>query len=256
VVRAGRASTKTKAAVAALALAAAALASTAQAGTKVYSPIVERGEFGIESRGDHTFDDDDTQDDAQTQIHEIEYGVTDRWQTALFGELKRPAGGALDYTGTAWENIFQLFEQGEPLIDSGIYLEYKRADDGDKPDKIESKILLEKELGRSIATVNFTFEREIGDNREPGTGFEYAARAKWRFRPYLEPSIEAFGELGAIGDFKPGREQEHRIGPVLIGTLPLAPTIAFYYELGWLFGLTGATPSGTLKWLAELEFYF
>jgi high-affinity iron transporter len=124
-------------AVAAVILASLAVPADVQAGTKVYSPIVHEGEFAFEARGDAAVDRGDTTKKTQTQIYEIEYGVTDRWQTAIFGELRKDAGGPLRYNATAWENILQLFEQGDAWVDSGLYLEYKVANQKDAADKVE-----------------------------------------------------------------------------------------------------------------------
>ncbi len=113
---------------------------------KVYSPIVEESEFGLEARGNIAIDDDDAKDGAQDQRYEIEYGVTDRWMTGIGGQLKKDAGGVLRYNTMFWENIYQVFEQGEMWLDFGVYVEYKLADDRDDPDVFEFKPLLEKEL--------------------------------------------------------------------------------------------------------------
>jgi hypothetical protein len=55
---------------------------------------------------------------------------------------------------------------------------------------------------------------------------------------------------------KPFRDQSHRLGPVILGSFPLASSVGFYYELGWLFGLTRGTPDHAVKWLGEIEFHF
>jgi len=59
-----------------------------------------------------------------------------------------------------------------------------------------------------------------------------------------------------ISETKPVDEQKHRLGPVIVGLIPVARSVNFYYELGWLFGLTQASPDHSIKWLAELEFHF
>lgn len=243
-------------AVAAVILASLAVPATVHAENKVYSPIVHEGEFAIEARGDAAVDRGDTTKKTQTQIYEVEYGVTDRWQTAIFGELRKDAGGPLRYNATAWENILQLFEQGDAWVDSGLYFEYKRADAKDAPDEVEGKLLLEKQLGQTVNTVNFIFEQQVGSHAEEDTEFGYALRTKYRWRPYLEPAIEAYGDIGEISETKPVDEQKHRLGPVIVGLIPVARSVNFYYELGWLFGLTQASPDHSIKWLAELEFHF
>lgn len=241
-----------KGAVTAVVLAALVLPGTALAGAKVYSPTVELGEFGVEIRGDARINRGET-DKVQDQIYELEYGVTPWWKTAIFAELEQERGDELGYAATAWENIFQLTEPGEAWVDTGLYLEYERGH-VESPDKLEGKLLLEKQFGPTVETVNLIVEKEVGGYSDPGAKFEYAARAKYRFKPYIEPAIEAYGDIGHID--QPPSRQEHRLGPVALGTIPLASRIALYYELGWLFGLTNASPDHSFKWLLEFEFYF
>ena len=75
-----------------------------------------------------------------------------------------------------------------------------------------------------------------------------------RCLPQFEPGFEAYGELGEVSDFLPSDEQDHRIGPVIFGALPITPTTKIQYELGYLFGLTDGSPDGTLRWQLEYEF--
>ncbi|HEX9648141.1 MAG TPA: FTR1 family protein [Alphaproteobacteria bacterium] len=224
---------------------------------KVYSPVVEEGEFAIEARGNLTFDDAADKDRAQSQRYEIEYTPNDFWHTALVGKLEQAAEGSLRYTATAWENILQLFPQGQQWLDLGVYLEYELARDRSDADAFEGKILAEKNLGRVAFTVNPTFEQEIGGDDTDSTEFKYAARVKWRWKPELEPAIEAYGDIGEIGDVKAMRAQRHQVGPVLLGTFRLTDTSKLRYEAGYLFGLTSdGSPDGAFKWLVEVEHYF
>lgn len=232
-------------------------AGPAGASHKVYSPIVIGGEFELETRGHVDFDDDDGKDGAQKQIYEIGYAFTDRWSSSIFLEVEKEPGGRLRDEAVAWENIIQIFEQGERLIDMGIYLEYEAKTRKDSPDKFEGKILLEKTMGRFIHTANIIFEKELGANADEGVELEYAWRSVYRLRPELEIAIEAFGEFGEIRDFKSGSEQEHSIGPVVMGRIKLGNKgVKLVYEAGYLFGLTRSTPDGTFKWLFEIEFPF
>ena len=247
-----------KIAAIAIPFAALALASpgTAHAEQKVYSPIVHQGEFSLEARGDTAVDRGQAEEDIQNHVYELEYGVTNRWMTALVGELAQDKGGPLRYEATGWENIYQLFEQGEAWVDSGVYFEYEHGAGSNAPDLVEGKLLLEKQLGPTVETVNFIAQKEVGTHAEEGTEFEYAARTKLRWKPYLEPAIEAFGDMGQINATKPSEMQEQRIGPVILGAIPLAGSLAFNYELGWLFGLTRGSSDQSIKWLAEIEYHF
>ena len=73
---------------------------------KVYSPIVEKGEMGIEVLGNKTIDDDDEHDDSQYHELEFEYGVTDWWATSITTSLIKPAEESLKFNIIGWENTF------------------------------------------------------------------------------------------------------------------------------------------------------
>jgi len=224
---------------------------------KVYSPIVEEGEFAIEARGNVSIDSESAKDGAQDQRYSVEYSPTHFWHTALYGNLAKEAGGDLKYDATAWENIFQIFPQGEKWLDLGFYVEYEIANQDGEPDALEWKILAEKNIGPLTFTVNPIFEKEIGANATKSTEFKYAARAKWRLMPQAEPAIEAYGDIGEIRNLDRSSEQRHQIGPVLLGKFNLGDAMSLKYETGYLFGLTrDGSPDSAFKWLLEFERHF
>lgn len=237
-------------------LAVLALPSAARAENKVYSPTVHYGEFALEARGDAAVDRGRAQEEIQNQTYELEYGVTNYWQTALVGEFSKDADGPLHYEATGWENIVQLFEPGEAWVDSGLYFEFEHGNAEGVPDLAEGKLLLEKQLGPTVETVNFIAQKEIGSQAESGGEFEYAARIKYRWKPYLEPALEAFGDIARIDRHTSPDPEEHRVGPAIVGFIPLARALALNYELGWLFGLAQGSPDHAVKWQAELEYSF
>jgi hypothetical protein len=212
------------------------------------------GEVELETRGIITYDPDDAKNDERKLKHSVGAGVTDRWFAELNGEWEHEPGEETVFEAYAFENIFQLFEQGKYWLDAGLYLEYERPKDHDDPEKIEYKALLQKAFGPTLNTVNFNFENEVGSNAEGGTEFAYAWQTRVRCRPQFEPGFEAYGTLGEVGDLLPSKAQEHRIGPVIFGAIPITPMTKIQYELGYLFGLTDGTPDGTLRWQLEYEF--
>lgn len=241
-------------AVAALIVASLALPGVARAENKVYSPAVHYGEYAIEARGNAAVDRGDATKEINNQKYELEYGVTSWWMTALVAELNQDHGDRFRYNATGWENIFQLFEPGEAWIDSAVYFEYEVGDPKGSSDEIETKLLLEKQLGPVVTTMNLIFEKPVTNTEGAGTEWGYAFRTKYRWKPYLEPGIEAYGDVGPFKGMDPIDEQTHRAGPMIMGMIPLARRINFNYELGWLLGLTDGAPNQSVRWLGELEF--
>jgi len=233
------------------------MTNNAHASHKVYSPSVDQGEVELEYRGHTTFDSQDSKDDQEKHILEAGYGVTDRWFTALFGEFEtEQPSGDLEYAATGWENILQLTEQGEKWVDVGLYLEYELANETTSNDKTEAKLLLEKLIGNSVHTANIIFEREVGSGASNATIFGYAWHSKWLVNKHVEPGIEVYGEFGELGSPEHADQQDHRAGPVISGVFDAGIGAKLAYELGYLFGLTDASPGGTLKAVLEYEFPF
>lgn len=233
-----------------------ALPRSASAGETVYSPIVHGGEIEFETKGKYEIDDDPATDGALKEIYEVGYAFTDRWKSAIFLEFEKAPGEDLKQEAVAWENIFQLTEQGEYPVDVGLYLEYEASTQSGGRDKIEAKLLLEKEVGDFVHTANIIFEKKMSGESKNDIELEYAWRSKFRYRKELEFGVEAFGGFGEIDDFALRSEQKHYLGPVLSGKIAVKPKWYFKYEAGYLFGISDAASDGKIKWLIEIETYF
>ncbi|MDX8387866.1 MAG: FTR1 family protein [Ghiorsea sp.] len=218
---------------------------------KVYSPVVEQGEVEVEYMLDYVIDNDEAKNTSARHQFEFELGVTDRWMTAIYGDFRKKPNQDFTYQGLKWENIYQLFEQGEYWLDVALYGEYIATKPSlNKPDAFEFKLLLEKQLGKFIHTNNIVLKREIGSNANPNTFVGYTWRSKWRNSRILEPAIEIYGSLGELYHNKPFAQQSHQIGPVLMGKLQNGVG----YEVGYLFGLTSASDQGSVKLVLGYEF--
>ncbi|HKI62312.1 MAG TPA: hypothetical protein VKA31_08470 [Mariprofundaceae bacterium] len=218
--------------------------------TKVYSPIVSGGELEIEFQNDFILDADPAKNGASKHQLELAYGVTDRWQTGLYGVLEKKTGQSLSYTQTKWSNILQLFEQGEHWLDAGLYLEYiKPAASLQQPDVLELKLLLEKPVGELIHTLNVIVVKPLGHSPQ-GTTWEYAWRSLWNMGSDFQAAIEAYGALGRVGTISTPSGQNHLLGPVLRGKL----FDDFKYDAGYLFGLTRGSVDGLIKLNFDYEF--
>ena len=228
----------------------------ARAGFKVYSPYVEPGEWELEFRGNRSVDGDPAKDDGRSFLYEIGYSPLTRWHTAVFLEAEGEPGGPNDLTEIAWENIIQLTEPGQYWLDLGAYVEYAKGLNQSGDHKLEWKILLEKDFGKIVTTVNPAFEQAFSDGPTDGVEFGYAWGTYYRLNPLFEPGFEAFGELGEVADLKDGDEQEHFIGPVARGTCQLGGSQKLKYNVGYLVGLTDDSPDGAAKFELEYEWRF
>jgi len=224
----------------------------AHATKKVYSPIVEGGELEIEMRGSYDFDHRSSKDGKQKQKYAVGYGVTDRWHTEFYVEIEKGATESdFEFTALEWENRYQLTEQGQYWIDVGLYFEYEVSFEDDKADKIEGKLLLEKEMGNFTHIANIIFEKQVGGDSEKETEGGLAWGSRYRLRKYFEPGIEFHSEFGELNKSKSFDEQEHLVGPVFYGKVG-----NIKYDIGYLFGISDDAPDGKLKWILEYEWHF
>lgn len=222
---------------------------SARAADVVYSPNVEKGEFELEWRAHR--------DEGGDQQHkwEVGYGLTNRWASAVFVETESGPGEPFKASAIAWENIFQLTEQGRYWLDAGLYMEYEHSLLAGGHDKLETKLLLEKQAGQFVNRANVIFEKEISGVSPDGWELEYAWQSMYRMSPRLELGVEGFGGFGEISDFDPAAKQKHSIGPVIGGGMRLSQKWKLKYEVGYQAGLTHATP-GRVRGQLELETRF
>jgi hypothetical protein len=240
-----------------IALGSAATAQDSAAGFKVYTPKVTKGEFEIEYRPAITIDGDSAKDNGQEHVLGLGYGVTDWWFTEVYAEWEREPGPGNEtaFEAFEWENRFELTEPGKFWADLGLYLEYARKDDGNAPDKLEVGLIAAKSVGKFDFAVNVLFEREVGGNASDDVELVQAFQAKYRWHETFEPGIEIHSGFGAIGDMPAFDNQEHYVGPVVEGKLPLGDTGAkLKYNVGYLFGVTDEAADGVIKAEIEIEF--
>ena len=223
----------------------------ADAAHVVYSPLVVQGEKAVELRGHYDFDGDDALDGGQKYKAEFEWSPLARWRTELLAEFEQEPGGDLDTTEVAWENVFQLTEQGQYWADFGLLAEYAHSLEQGGHDALELGLLGQKDAGRHETRVNLTFEREFTSGAD--TEIEYAWQYRYRLGEKFEPGVEMYGGLGEWGSMGSFNDHEQQVGPAAFGKLRTA-TGAFKYEVGLLFALNDATPDTTLRLLLEYEF--
>jgi hypothetical protein len=157
-----------------------------------------------------------------------------------------------------FENIFRFTESGEGWVDVGFYAEYAFGLRRGSADALEFGPLFQKDVGRTTHTLNLFLTKEIGSAQEDhGFDFSYAWQSRWNVWRPLSPAIEIYGDAGVVGRMDPFKQQQLIAGPVAVGLYYLGNGLGkLKYEAGYLFGLTNASPAGTLRWKAEIEVPF
>ena len=121
--------------------------------------------------------------------------------------------------------------------------------------------LAQTELGEiagigALHTLNLLFTTTVGNDRTDATRLNTAWQSRLLVNPSIQPGFEYYCQIKEI--INPGKpaDQQHRIGPVLVGLTNFAPYGQLKYEAGYLFGLTQATARGTVRWRLEYEIPF
>ncbi len=158
--------------------------------------------------------------------HEVEWGVTDNFQLALYQDWRfeeapgRPRRG--DYRDTALEAIYNLTNPVTDPIGLSLYGEIKI---GDQLLELEGKLILEKDFGPLVLAYNATLE------------------AEWEGAHFQEDKGELIQEAGISYQFSPrflmGLELRHEVpipdwaGVRGKGVLFLGPNFSYRAEKWW-----------------------
>ncbi len=168
--------------------------------------------------------------------------------------LEQRKGRDLKADALEFENTFQVLPTDAYFVNAGLLATFEMSL-RDDVQTFEFGPLVQLPLGRLTNTANAIFERSFGDDREtPTVGFEYAWQSVVDIAGGFGAGFEAFGEIEKIANDAPSADdQEHRIGPVALFEAELGDWGEIGIEVGFLFGLTNATPDNTFKFNLEYE---
>jgi hypothetical protein len=143
---------------------------------------------------------------------ELETGITDRWDIALYNVWVRPQGDSTKYEATKIESRYRLTRPGEWVVDPILYLELKKEWIEDKPFAVEEKLIVGKDVGAWNTSLNLVAEQEFipGGDREYEYG--YAAGTSYEVLPWVRVGGEVFGDWKRAGG---DTTSEHWAGPAL-----------------------------------------
>lgn len=123
---------------------------------------------------------------------EVEYGLTDHWDVALyqtFGQDGRD--GAFGYRDTSVETRYRFAERGQWPVDVLVYLEVAKGF-GATAWEVEPKLILARDFGKLSVNLNLVPEIEIAKHFEAG-----ATEGE------IEPELEPGWALGASYELSP-----------------------------------------------------
>ena len=106
---------------------------------------------------------------------EFEVGLTDRLQTAWYFNSASPAGGGFEFAGVSSEWKYNLLSRAVNPVGLALYAELGL---GGQEIELEGKVLLDKELGKTVLAYNLVGELELEGEVEDGEIEEWEREGK------------------------------------------------------------------------------
>ena len=171
----------------------------------------------------------------------VGYGVTSRWYTEVYEQWFTRNGGGTRRVSTAWQNDYML-TQGQYAFDLAMHTKLERSHDKDNGYMFEWGPVLQTEIGRTQFNANLFFQRDY--RVAPGGGehpleLTYQLQVKHNWKPWFQPGVQAFGEVGKWNDWLPYDRQSHRAGPMIYGHRDIGKQ-EVKYEFAYLIGRNSA----------------
>jgi hypothetical protein len=185
----------------------------------------------------------------------VGYGVTSRWYTEVYAKWIKTNGGAGHWQQTAWQNDY-LLTQGQYDFDLALHTKVAKARDSADGYALEWGPALQTEIGRTQFNANLFFQRDYrvapGDGAHP-MELTYQLQVRHHWKPWLQPGIQAFGEVGKWNDWLPYRQQSHRAGPAVFGHRDIGRQ-EIKYEFAYLIGRNSARAAKSFSMRVQLVF--
>lgn len=164
------------------------------------------------------------------------YGVTARWYTELSTSWIQFDGRHTRNTGIEWQNDFML-TQGQYDVDVALHSSVERARDRADGYGLEIGPVLQAQVWRTQFNLNLFLQREFANGERNDTELAYQWQVMQRWKPWLSPGLQGFGEVGKWNDWLPRSQQSHRAGPALFGHVDAGPRgHQLKYEAAYLIG--------------------
>jgi hypothetical protein len=218
---------------------------------KIDSPDVEKGELDFEYSGYRTFDKVADKNNLQDTEALIAYAPTDRWEIDAGGFFSREPDQSFRADGLMLENIFQFFEKGSHWMDSGVMIALNDSTHADLAKSVETKLLLEKDVGKFINIANVGLEQEVGAHASGGPDRTFQWNTQYAFREDFATGIEIQSDFGKTNSGFNFNTSQQYIGPAVYGNV----LDHFHYELAYLAGVSSASSGSAVRFLFQYQMH-
>ncbi len=181
---------------------------------------------------------------------ELETGITDRWDVAVYGVARQLHGESLELEAVKLESRLALAAPGTWFVDPVVYVELQKTVVEDRPFSVEEKLILAKDVGPLNVSLNAAGEQEfVGGDVEPE--WSWALGASWELAPAFRLGAETFGER-AKAEVSPGVERTETMAWA-------GPAVSIAVARSWLvlaggFGLNGESDAFRARAILAFQF--
>ncbi|GAB2864374.1 hypothetical protein GCM10027277_36400 [Pseudoduganella ginsengisoli] len=170
----------------------------------------------------------------------ISYSVTPRWYTEFNAEWFRQHGkDGSHLSGYSWQNDV-LLTQGQYAADVALHTELGRSHSRPHVTSLEIGPAMQTEYYRTQFNANLFLQRDIQGAADAQTQLVYQWQIKQRWKSWLEPGVQGFGEVGKWNHWLPRNKQSHRAGPAVFGEVDVGAGQEIKYDAAWLIGKNAA----------------
>lgn len=177
------------------------------------------------------------------------YGITDTWELGLHFSFDQLPDESFQQRSTALAARTRFFEAGEMFIDTGLELEAAAPQKSDEKYTFETKLILEKNIGKFTFAFNPALEFvQLKEANDEGKTTEleksYAAQMLYNYSSKIQPHIDLIGEIADSNQKQ-----------MLLGQVDMKIAKFWSATVGVGTGLTSATESKILTTRLEVELY-
>lgn len=166
------------------------------------------------------------------------YNVNSRWFTEVSAVWFQLSPASQKLVAYEWQNDFML-TQGQYDYDVALHTSIEK-ERGARTVGFEIGPVFQTEVGKTQLNFNAFLQREFRSEEEQTTNLAYQWQVRQHYTRAFQFGLQGFGELGTWNDWLPRREQSHRAGPAIFGTLDAGPHQEVRYDAAYLIGKNSA----------------